>query len=179
MAEKKRLAPVISGGARVKKKSDFEKAAGGIVGDIFKDILVPAAKKFALDALQYVFYPNGGYSGNRSNGARAERYSYNSRYNSSYDRDRRDNPARIGLNYQDLDYSDAGEAQLVLDSMVDALYDYNEVSVADLYDLSGVQLEEVPSTANEWGWKNLSDAKIIRNYDGRYQIKLPRAVSLR
>ena len=70
--------------------------------------------------------------------------------------------------------SSLGAAVDVLNQMDDSIAEYQVVSVADFYDLVGLP---APYTGNNYGWTDLSSAKIVGVRDG-YIIRLPRAVPI-
>ena len=49
------------------------------------------------------------------------------------------------------------------------------MTVADLYDLVGLNHN---FTDNKYGWTNLRNAQPVRDRDGYYILKLPRAVPI-
>jgi hypothetical protein len=67
------------------------------------------------------------------------------------------------------------EANEVLDRMYDVLSRYGQVSVADLYELTGVRSEH---TDVKWGWTNLRGAKAVRLRQGGYLLDLPEPEAL-
>ena len=58
-----------------------------------------------------------------------------------------------------------------MDELIDT---YGIVSVADLFDLVGITGNY---TDNKYGWKNISNAKAIRVWDG-YILSLPKAIPI-
>lgn len=62
------------------------------------------------------------------------------------------------------------EAMEVINQLYELLARYEQVTVADLYDLVGI---ERYSTDNRWGWVDLQGANIVRTRDG-YLLDLPR-----
>lgn len=67
------------------------------------------------------------------------------------------------------------EANEVLDRMYDILSQSGDVTVADLYTLTGVRVEH---TDNKWGWYSLKGSKAIRTRQGGYLLSLPEPVPL-
>ena len=63
-----------------------------------------------------------------------------------------------------------GEAEEVLSHLVDLTIDYQQATVADLYDLVGITSN---FTDNKYGWTDLRSASVTRVRDG-YLINLPR-----
>lgn len=69
-----------------------------------------------------------------------------------------------------------GEADLVLDRLLDQIEQFGSVTVADLYDLVGITEN---FTDRYFGWKNLSTADVRRVRGGGYALVLPSPVSLK
>lgn len=67
------------------------------------------------------------------------------------------------------------EAEEVLDRLFDLLSKYESVSVADLYELTGVASSH---TDHKWGWEDLSGAGVGRVRGGGYVLNLPEPQSL-
>lgn len=62
------------------------------------------------------------------------------------------------------------EAEEVLDRMFDTLSQYDSVTVADLYELTGIQSSH---TDHKWGWVELRGASVGRVRGGGYLLDLP------
>lgn len=62
------------------------------------------------------------------------------------------------------------EAEEVIDRMFDLLSRYGEVTVADLYELTGIQSSH---TDMKWGWTELRGAKAVRLRQGGFLLDLP------
>ena len=98
--------------------------------------------------------------------------SYSSYYNKKEKRPA-STQSRSRHDFRDIILDSRGEAEEVLSNMVDILYDFGEVSVADLYDLCGISNSNW--TDNKYGWTDLSGARVKRARGGGYLIDLPRA----
>lgn len=81
---------------------------------------------------------------------------------------------RSRQNFDDLIFETRGEAQIVLDELMNAIEQYGVVTVLDAYDLCG---QTAPYTSDKYGWMNLENAYIERNRQG-YIIRFPRAVPI-
>lgn len=184
--EKRVEKPVVSGGVKIKKKSEASKLADVFIAEdasnvknyIFMDVLVPTIKKMLYEAVtgtidMLLFGGTGSRSDRRTNG------SYVS-YNRFSDRDRRetnryDNArARGGFRYDDIIFDHRSEAEEVLSQMDDILGSYPYVTVADLFDLVG---QTCDFTCQRYGWTNLRNAEVVRVRDG-YMLKLPKALPI-
>lgn len=177
---KKTIEKVVSGTAKVKKKSELHKFADVLIQEdvrnvkdyIFMDVLVPALKKAISDivtnGIDMILYGETGKTKKSS----TSKISYRNYYERK--EDRRDIHSRSSYAYDDVILQSRGEAESVLESMNDILDQYRIVSVADFYELAGVTASY---TDNNFGWMDLSRASVVRAYDG-YVIKLPKAVPL-
>lgn len=182
---KKKFEKVVTGTVKTKKKSEAHKLLDiflpeditSVKSYILYDILVPAVKRFVSDSVDAILYPGG--DGPRRKTA-ASKVSYASYY--GRDRDRRvDPPSRVknGFDYDDIIFESRGDAEAVLSAMMDAINQYNMVSVADLYDIAEVSTTNY--AANRYGWtdiRDISNAEPVRLRDGGYILKLPRAMPL-
>lgn len=181
----KKVEKVISGSAKVRKKSGAKKLANVLisedVGDvksyILIDVLLPAVKKAIWDVItngtDMLLWGGSGHGGKKAPGSKI---SYGNFFDRGNDR-RRDYSSsgkKTGYNYDDVILDSRGEAEGILTSMDDLIEIYGTVSVADLYDLAGVSANH---TDNKYGWTDIRNASVIRTRDG-YMIKLPRAIVL-
>lgn len=78
--------------------------------------------------------------------------------------------SRARHNLAELTISTRQEAEEVIDRMFDILSASGDVTVADLYSLTGVRPDH---TDNKWGWYNLKGAKAVRLRQGGYLLDLP------
>lgn len=140
---------------------------------IFMEVLVPALKKavsdMVRDGIDMLLY---GEAGNKKRSSNTAYVSYDKRYNG--ESNRRTSTVRAGYHFDDIGIESRVEAEEVLDCMNDAIDRYGVVSVADLYDLCGLNHS---FTDNKYGWTSLRNAAIVRDRDG-YTLKLPRAVPI-
>ena len=148
---------------------------------IFMDVLVPAIKKAIYDivtnGIDMFLYGGSGRTKNSPTGAKV---SYRNFYdqkptaqNSNY-RGSENTKPRNGFEYEDIVFSNRGDAEAVKQQMQAALAKYGVLTVADLYDMVD---QSPPYTSNKYGWMDLNSAEVIRVH-GDYIIKLPRAVPI-
>lgn len=181
----KKVEKVINGKARAKKKSGVRKLTDIFVAEdvndvksyILLDVLAPAVKKaisdIVVNGIDMLLYGETGHSKKSSGGSKIS-------YRSYYDRrdDRRDDKycprTRSGYDYDDIILDSRGEAEEVLERMDDLIDNYGIVSVADLYDLVGINGNY---TDNKYGWTDIRNASVQRTRDG-YLLRLPKALSL-
>lgn len=149
------------------------------------DVLIPSAKDMLFEAFEsgfrrYIFGEDNrkrrsgssdGYSGlghvayNRMNPSAAK--TAEPRLLSRRSRARHD--------FDELIIPSRPEAEEVIDQMFDLLSRYGEVSVADLYELTGIQSTH---TDMKWGWTSLRGAKALRTHKGGFLLDLPEPEAL-
>lgn len=180
----KKVEKIVNNGVKTKKKNKLADVfvtedIRNVKDYIIMDVLIPAAKKALSDIVT-----NGIdmilYGETRSNKSKGSKVSY-SKYYDDRDRDRyssrsyeRSRTTRMGYDYDEIILESRGEAEEVLNKMDELLDVYGVVSVADLYDLVGVNGNY---TDNKYGWTNLRSASVQRLREG-YLLKLPKALPL-
>lgn len=183
--DEKRVEKVIKGKAKVKKNemrkwSDvfIAEDASNVGNFILMDVIVPSIKKAFYEgitgALDMLLYGGRGGGGKRPT---ADKVSYRD-YNGVSRRDERSyNTTRTasGYSYDDIIVDTRGEAEAVLMRLDEVMETYDQVRVADLYDLVGITGNY---TDNNYGWTNIQNAQVVRVRDG-YKIKMPRAIPLK
>ena len=175
--------PVVSGKARVKKRSAIEKATESIIANdisnigssIMADVVMPSVKKLLCETgktfLEMLFY------GERRSDGRG----YIS-YEKEYDKHRgeykyRKDPSRSGgLAYENIEYETLQDAKRVFDSMWGSIYRYGTVSVMDLYEFSRIPNDNYMLSHFGWNKDTFKFANIVGSSDGYYRIKLPKAM---
>ena len=181
----RRAEKVITGTAARRKKNNLDKLGSiFIVNDvkdvknyILHDVLIPTIRRAFYDI---VCNGTGILMGERNpgrGGGPANKVSYRSYYDRSDDRRASGNNgsrAKSSYSYNDLIFSNRGDAEIVLERMYELLDHFDAVSVADLFDLAG---ESCNYTDNKYGWTSLDDARVQSVRDG-YVIQLPRATTL-
>lgn len=186
VAERKRAEKVVTGEARAKKKSGANKFADVFISEdasnvknyILMDVLIPAAKKLVSDivtnGIDMLLY---GETGRSKKGTNAGYVAYN-RFS---DRgNERNEPsamrARSTYSYDNVEFTNRMDAEEVLNGLDAIIEQYGHARVADLYDLAGIT--SYSYTDNNYGWMNLSTAKVVRARGDRYLLDLPRAVPI-
>lgn len=178
-------------GAQVKKKSGLDKFCELFFDGpwketrerLVKEVLVPAAKDVAIDAISSVLgRPVGRYLRNATTGARAADRSYTQYGSVSRTQDNRPVANLQAADYQPIVFMSLGDADRVFDEMLDWCERYGQVSVNDMYDMAGLTLED--HTVARLGWikedpnANLRKGSVYRTRDGEYMLDLPRPVPL-
>lgn len=192
----KRVEKVVTGKVVTRKQPLGRRVASLLVGAeakqswlaVVQDVLVPAAKDMAADALSQGFErliygepksrPRRGplFSG----GFQQSQISYN-RYSNPVGRasgraearDERRPMSRQGRashNFDEIILATRAEAEEVLERLYDLLSKYEMATVADLYELVGVTGEY---TDEKYGWTDLHGSSITRIREG-YLLNLPK-----
>lgn len=181
--EPKAVKKVIEGKAVVKKKSGMSKLTNAFFAEdvymiksyIFWDVLIPMIKDGISDivknAVDLALYGKMAKVGKKDGYTNYSNVSYKSSSSSI-----RKEAATTTKSIPDesIILSSRGDAELVLDSLRDMIDRGQYASVADMYELIG---ESTPFTANNYGWKNLKDAKIVRVREG-FLLAMPKTVEL-
>ena len=184
----KKIEKVISGKAIVKKKSEASKLADIFIAEdiknvgsyILMDVIVPTLKRAITDVIKngvdMLFYGSRGTAGKSST---ASRYSYTPYYDRSRSRDVYTEPrTRSRQTFDNLLLETRGEAEDALRSMDEIIESYGIVSVADLYELVGLE-KDAEYTDNDYGWTSIRSAKVERTWDGYYLLNLPKPMPIK
>lgn len=189
--EPKKQPKIIRGAVVTRKKTFFKRLVDTFLGEninnvssyILHDVLVPAAKDTLEDLVKgsvEVLIRGESHGGNR--GRRNNGRSYVNYDRASYRNDR-DPPRgkrepsdrnRSRHNFDDIILTTRGEAEEVLSHLVDLTIDYDMASIADLYDMVGIESTYVD---RKYGWTHLNNAVVSRVREG-YLIDLPPAKPL-
>jgi hypothetical protein len=180
----KRVEKVVHGKVKAKKNElrtwtdmFISEDVANVKNYIIMDVIIPSVKKAFYDvivgALDMSLY------GGRGNGKRptADKVSYINYNDPSRREERTRHSTRTasGYSYDDITVETRGEAETVLTRMDEIMEAYEQVRVADLYDLVGITGDY---TDNKYGWTNMRNARIVRTRDG-YKIEMPRAIQLK
>jgi hypothetical protein len=186
--ERKKLDKVIVGEAKQQKRSVWKRFSDSFAADtnqsvaeyVIYDVLIPAAKDLIFDtirgALEMKMY--GQKQGRGTNRDRGRSYPTN--YNSISYRGREirspqveiSRTARARHDFDDVILPTRGDAEQVLTELNDLVIDYKAASVADFYELCGL---DSSFTDNKYGWTDLRGAYVSRaGRGGGYIINLPR-----
>ena len=173
---------VIQGSVVRKKKSVFRKIKETFfvgnkedVGNyLIADVLLPSAKDTlkelvdkGLDMMMYEDIRATPHRRSKSGGSKTREYV-------SYDQAGRREPLRTRrdtLNFDDIVLDSRGDAERVLDDLLDKLEEYKVATVADLYDAVDISHD---FSHTKYGWYDLSSAYVKRTRDG-YVVVLPKA----
>ena len=185
--EEKRVEKIVKGKVTVKKNEMRRLTDIFILEDVSKvkdyiihDVLIPTIKETIYDivtnSLDISLFGGRSSGSKRAKRPTADRVSFRD-YNGVSRGEDRPYTGRTSTiySYDDIVIPTRGEAEAVLERMDELLDTYEQVRVADLYELVGITGEY---TDNKYGWVNLQNADVVRVRNG-YKIKLPRAVALR
>jgi hypothetical protein len=190
--DRPKLVSVVEEGSATQRKTPvgkrFIQSFGGddarSVGNfILMDIVVPTVKDMISNVVgQGIDRALFGESGRRQGSGRTQHTSYSrvsderrTSYSRAGDRDRDiSRVSRSRFDFDDIVLPTRGEAEKVLDTMVEVWREYGSVRVADLYDLVGITSEY---TDNNFGWVDMRNADVSRVRSG-YVLDLPKPVQL-
>jgi hypothetical protein len=158
--------------------------AKGVWGYVLYDVLIPAAKDMVADAgreaLERMLFGDGrpsrretrrGLGGGVGN-VRYDRYSSGGRREDP--RPQMSRRARAHHDFDEIILGSRAEAESVIERMFDVLSKYEQVTVAELYEM----LEITASYTDEkYGWTDIRGAGVTRIRNG-YLLDLPRPVLL-
>lgn len=182
MLARKTLSKITTGNVKVKKKGISSKIVGLFFPEdketvkqyIIQDRIIPGLKSFALDALSIALNgkptpkapTNGTYFAyNRMTPTAQNIYGKPA---GAY------SPRLEQHDYNTIAFETRGDAEGVLFAMKQQIKEYSKVSVADMYELVGLDCE---FTDYKYGWYDLENAYAVRTKDG-YVLSLPHAVVL-
>lgn len=141
------------------------------------EIIVPSIKETIVNvgnnALELIFGVSPRKKKNSSGEASYAAF-YKSSKSSSNNRDAYSFKSANRYFNEDVIFKTRGDAEDVLDVLIEALTAYGNVTVADFKDAIGVTGDFID---NQWGWVDLKGATIKRVRDG-YLLVLPEAVAI-
>lgn len=184
--EPKKIERVTSGEAKIRKKPFLRRMTETFIGGtprnaaeyMVLNVLVPSARDMLSDAISQGFerliYGDSRYTGAaRRSSAATGHISYNrmSQPNKPAFMQQRQVSRRARANHEfgEIVLQSRSEAEQVIDQMFELLSKYDQVTVADLYDLVGVGGTH---TDHKWGWTDLRGANVARVRNG-FLLDLP------
>lgn len=176
------------GSATIRKKTSVSKIADNILVESFKnvgswllsDVIIPNIKKGLYDIIvngtDMLLY---GKSGSPKSGSSIQKISYGGGSYYNYSK-QSSSVLRAGsgsktFECDEIVFESRGKADEAIERMRDVLDAYEEVTVADLYEIARVPAPDYP--ANGYGWRDLRGIQSVRCRDG-YVISLPPIISL-
>lgn len=179
--QKKEIKKVVSGKVSRKKKSLVQKTAESffsadlseVAGYVIDDVLLPAFKKLVWEGIS-----NGAemliFGEVRSKKSKSGFNNYGKYFREASSSRSRDRRSRSRGEVDDIEFDDRWDAQDVLDSALDYLDQYDEITVADIYEMAGEDYDHIDT---QYGWDNLKGARVVRSRDV-YILELPRPYKL-
>lgn len=180
--ERRKIQPVVTGATPAQSKNGIGKWVDLFIKQdvpkiktyILRDVFLPALKKALMGSIDMSF-PGGSGTGYTSDYSTKPKIRYSGfAEEPNYRKATGTVVAKDNVEYADIEYPNRGAAERVLMSMRDIHAEFQSVTLAELYELSGL---EHPYTYTKYGWKSLRDAEVMRRGDG-YFIRLPQATLL-
>ena len=184
-SDKKEVAKVTKGEVKIagKKKRRF---LGSFIEDdytdikayVISDVIIPAIKNLIFDSfmgsLEMALFgtssrsrSRGGSHGSSNNYVSYRKFSDNSNRRAS------DTRSSDRVDYQDVVFEERADVEEVLDTLQALIEDYDKATIGDFYDAAGVTPDGNFAKNEEYGWYDLSRARVQRTRDG-YVISMPR-----
>lgn len=179
---KKKLESVVSKPVKIKKKGEFQKLADVFISEdinsvkshLLEDIVIPTIKKAIVDlvsdGISILFYG----SSNRNKKSNASKVSYSGYYKAPQDSTRQERSERNVLEYNNIIVSSRGEAEEIFVCLEELISQYGFATVSDLYECIN---KTAPYTASNYGWTDISSAKIKPVREG-YLLCFPKIVPI-
>lgn len=152
--------------AKIFTADDFRNVKSYVIYDILIPKVRETIDKMITEGAHMLFLGSPDAKSAETNRSYTKYYRSADREKSTYD--------RSAYNIRPLIFYTEIEANDVLDQLCDILDRYGLVRVADLYDLMGWKFNH---TDNNYGWRDLRTARIVRERD-QYILKMPRPVCL-
>lgn len=176
LAEKPKAQKIVSGQAKLKKKGFFDflvsEDASSVKSYLLSDVLVPNIKRLIQElvtsGINQLLYGND-YKPSKSSNS-TSRVSYNNFSNQTVNQPKRLKGNDI-IEIEVDTYTDSQNVIYQLQALVDQ---YNQATIADLYDLVGIDGD---FTDNNYGWKDLTRVSVIP-YGRKFIIRMPRFIAL-
>jgi hypothetical protein len=181
--EEKKIEPVVSGKVDRRKKplgkrfqdTFFGGDARGTAMFVVASVLIPAAKDMLVETGQQFIERMVYGDTKRRSFTRGPNPAGHIAYNRMNASDRppaasMTRRARARHDFDEIVLQSRSEAEEVLERMFDLLSRYDSVSVADLYELTGIPSAH---TDQKWGWLDLRGSQVTRTRTGGYVINLP------
>lgn len=184
----KRVDRVTSGTAKRRKKSLTHRVAETFIGGdpkvaaqtMVTGVLIPALKDAIVNAVsegieRLIHGEVRKRSGSSRLVGRSNYISYGAESRGGVRSDRPPNPlldrkSRGGWEFEELEIESRAEAEVVIQRMYEILEKFDTVTVADLYDLTGIKTSHVDQ---KWGWTDLRGSQARRLRSGLFRLELP------
>ena len=184
---KKKVEKVISGSATVRKRGlwrrfidiFFNGDAKDVKSYIVFDVLVPSIKETINSIInkgtEMILFGESSRSSKKSSSG-GTYVSYGSPYRGDREKLPSSNRNRMVRRFDDIKFETRGDAEQVLDILMELLSVYNQATVGDFYDAVGIT-PEWTEDVESYGWTDISSARVSRIRDG-YILEMPRCIKL-
>lgn len=147
---------------------------------VFERVIVPALQNLAVNTINSiargVFLGEGAINTfNDTKRIGTGHTSYNSMYGNGGHTKTYIGTASNRARFEELNYGDYGDAQMVLDILDECIQNSGYATIADLYEASE---KSCPYTGEYYGWRDLSRARIVQDGD-RWWLKMPKAMEIK
>lgn len=182
--ERKKLAPVVTGKTISRKEGLGKKFAETFLSDdihdvkryIIQDVLIPSIRdgiyEMFTGGMSMLFY--GSSRSPKSNGIVKKTSGTRIDYNGISKTTRRATSVERCA-YNDIIFDNRADAIEIRDQLQDLVDQYNNVSIADFYELAGYEFEP---QHEKYGWFDLDNLQVLRDRDG-YRLGLPKATLIK
>ncbi len=183
--EPKVVRKTIKGRAIRKKRSliqsFFSEDTKNVGQYVLFEVLIPAAKsmiqEMVTQGIEMFLFGGEGSGRSRSRNREETKVSYNRMYKGREDpRESRRSSRRDRFELEEIFFRRGDEASKVLEDLCDQLEKYDQVSVADYFDLAGIDDTNNWAT-RKWGWDDLTRARCTHTRQG-WAIILPDPIEL-
>jgi len=178
---------VVKGKTSTVKKSFFKQMkedlfvtdARTVLQSVKNNVLIPGIKKIFLDIVWngIVTATYGSKPANMPNPSTYSNPSYNvystntrNGYWQSQIQNAQNIPVQSGNLYNDILFSNSGDAQAVLNEMQMRIDAYGSVSVSDMYTLAGLDVPDNNWVLAKWCWTNIANSNVLPAPNGGYII---------
>lgn len=173
----------IKGRAVRKKKSliqsFFSENTKEVAQYVLFEVLIPAAKEtiqsMVTQGIEMFLFGGEGGGRSRSKNRSETKVSYNNMYRNREDPRESRRSRRDRFDLEDIFFKRGDEASEVLEGLCDQLEKYDQVTVADYFDLAGI--DGATWVHNKWGWDDLKRARCTHTRNG-WAIILPDPIEL-
>jgi len=191
VVEKQHIQKVISGTATLHRKSlgrrfidiFFNGDVKDVKAYLIYDVLFPAIKETVSNLVtkgteMILFGEASRSSSNKIKTGIGTYVSYGGQYRESRERLMPSRQNRMSHRFDDVKFETRGDAEQVLDVLVDYVERYGQATIGDFYDACGITPEWTDTAECEsYGWKDMRGASVSRIRDG-YIVDLPKCTKL-
>jgi len=185
--EIKKVKKVVKNKATLRKKNSVSKLLFSLINEediddignyIIHDTIIPIIKSTVLDVIETTAETLFG-NGVRSRRGSGHNVSYSKYYderhgrNGGYNRFESGRANKNRCDYDDVEFMTMGDAKAALIEMENIIEEFGFVRVSEIYDMADIT---APYTLYHYGWTSVASAEIIRTRNGRYIIKMPKAM---